>query len=77
MANRTFTPNTSCSSFAISAGVTSGLVTRPSSLGSGNYVFYADGAIWDTSNGYFIKPEQTNESGMFVSPSGETSVSPS
>lgn len=71
MANRTFPANASCSNFAFSAGLTSGLTTYPSSLGSGNYVFYADGAIWDTTNSIFIKPEQTNKPGMFVNPGGE------
>lgn len=77
MASRPFSSNTSCSSFSFPIGVTGGLVTRPSSLGSGNYVFYADGAIWDTTNSIFIKPEQTNESRIFVNPANKTSESPS
>lgn len=67
MAARMLSTNTKVSILPVRATTSAVLVTRPASLGSGNYTFWADGTIWDNTNGYAIPPERTNHPQFFAS----------
>lgn len=65
MSARVFPANNSANVQAFSAATAAAIVTSPPSLGSGNYVFYGDGVIWDTTNNYAIPVERTNFQQLF------------